>query len=378
MEPLECQRHLFDLDETVTFLNGAYMSPQLKSVEEAGRRNLSLKNKPYLISVQDFFEPVESVKKQFAQLVDCSNPQRIAIIPSASYGLSNVARNVPLKAHQKIIVLQEQFPSNYYCWERVCQEKGATLHVVKGGSTQDILDVIDQDTACVSMAHVHWADGTKYDLVQIRSATQAVGAWLVVDGTQSVGALPFSIAEIQPDALVCSGYKWLMGPYGMGLAYYGKVMDHGAPIEENWINRADSHDFRNLVQYQSDYRECAARYSVGEQSNIIHLSMLEAALSQLNEWKPERIQAYCRSLNQPYLEALQQMGFQVAPPDSRAEHLLGVRVPHCLRMEDIKERLEASSVLVSYRGDSIRIAPNVYNTTEDWEHLVEVIRDYLI
>ena len=78
--------------------------------------------------------------------------------------------------------------------------------------------------------------------------------------------------EIQPDALVCAGYKWLMGPYGSGLAYYGKYFDQGKPIEESWINRKGSDDFSNLINYQEEYAKYAKRYSVGPVS-YTHLTL---------------------------------------------------------------------------------------------------------
>ena len=59
--------------------------------------------------------------------------------------------------------------------------------------------------------------------------------------------MPFDLDEIQPDALVCAGYKWLMGPYGSGLAYYGKYFDQGKPIEESWINKKVVMIFRTLL-----------------------------------------------------------------------------------------------------------------------------------
>ena len=88
----------------------------------------------------------------------------------------------------------------------------------------------------------------------LRQRTHEVGAQLVIDGTQSVGALPINVQELQPDALICAGYKWLMGPYSIALAYYGPYFDQGEPLEEGWINRYGSEDFTNLVQYQDRYQ----------------------------------------------------------------------------------------------------------------------------
>jgi selenocysteine lyase/cysteine desulfurase len=381
-QPLLCQRDLFQLDESVTFMNGAYMSPQLKAVEAAGQHALVRKNKPNSIAGDDFFTPLKRVKQEFAKLIDCAIPDRVAFIPSVSYGVATVARNLPLQKGQKIIVLKDQFPSNYYSWERIAKAKGAKIETIsvadgphKGQRWTDaILNAIDEQTACVAIAHVHWAEGIRYDLAVIRKRSREVGAWLVIDGTQSVGALPFSIAEFEPDALICAGYKWLMGPYATGLAYYGPVMDGGIPIEESWINRKDSDDFRNLVNYQTDYQPLAGRYCMGEQSNFILLPMLEAALQQLNAWKPVRIQAYCRQLNARFVEELITLGYLIQPASERAEHLLGVQLPEGVAMAQVQAELKAANILVSFRGNSIRIAPNVYNRTSDWEKLMTVLR----
>ena len=150
----------------------------------------------------------------------------------------------------------------------------------------------------VAIGHIHWADGTKFDLKKIRERTKEVGAILVVDGTQSIGALPFDIAEFQPDAVVASGYKWLMGPYSTGMAYYGEYFRDGKPIENNWVNRLNSSDFANLVNYQDEYQPGAIRYEVGESANFILTPMLTEAIRQVNAWGPKNIQAYCKSIAQ--------------------------------------------------------------------------------
>ena len=162
-----------------------------------------------------------------------------------------------------------------------------------------------------------------------------------------MGALPFDVQKIQPDALICAAYKWLMGPYSSGVAYFGSVMDGGQPIEENWINRKNSHDFRNLINYHPDYLPLAGRYCMGEQSNFILLPMLETALQQINAWQPARIQEYCANLNRPYLEELLTLGFDILPEGQRAHHLVGLRLPEGVVMEKVQADLSAHKILVS-------------------------------
>jgi len=209
----------------------------------------------------------------------------------------------------------------------------------------NILDAINETTGIVAISHTHWADGTLFDLIAIRKRTKEVGALLIIDGTQSVGAYPFDVQEIQPDALICAGYKWLMGPYGIGVAYYGPAFDNGMPIEQNWINRKDSKNFAGLVNYENQYKKGAMRYSVGEQSNFILIPMLLKSLEQLNSWGVDNIQTYCRSITQKPLKALKAKGYWVEDEAFRGAHLFGIR-KEGLEAEKIKEILEKDIFLI--------------------------------
>ncbi|HLZ16046.1 MAG TPA: aminotransferase class V-fold PLP-dependent enzyme, partial [Cyclobacteriaceae bacterium] len=254
------------------------MSPLLKAVEKAGIEGIKTKRNPGNLTAEDFFTGSGKLRGEFAKLINTRENNRIVTIPSVSYGLANVARNCKIDRGHNVIVASEQFPSNVYPWMSLCKEKGSRLRAVKPPGTlkdrgkiwnERILEAIDKDTRLVALGQVHWADGTRFDLVSIRKRTRDVGALLVIDGTQSVGALPFDIGEIQPDALVCAGYKWLLGPYAIGMAYYGPGFDNGNPVEENWVNRKFSEDFAGLVNYQSEYQTGSLRFEVGERSNFI-------------------------------------------------------------------------------------------------------------
>lgn len=382
---LDCQKYLFDLEDEVVYLNGAYMSPQLKSVEAAGLQGLRMKNRPYQVSIQDFFQPVEDLKAAFAQLIHATEYQRVAVIPSVSYGIANAARNLPVSKGQKILLMQEQFPSNYYIWEKVALEKGARLEIISAPAaaergeawTEKVLQSIDNETAVVAMAHVHWADGSVFDLKRVGEKARKMGAALVIDGTQSVGALPFDVREIQPDALICAGYKWLLGPYSIGLAYYGAAFDNGRPIEENWINRLDSHIFQKLVQYQPEYKPFAARYAVGEQSNFINVPMMLAAIRQILNWGVENIQSYCKQISEEDISKIVAMGAQIDTSHQRAAHLFGVRLGNAFDAEKLQAALQEHKVYVSFRGDAIRVAPHVYNTKADFAALVACFKKSL-
>ena len=376
------QHAKFSIPKNVTYLNCAYMSPLLKSVEKAGLEGIKSKRNPFTVSPTDFFTTGEILRKEFSRLIKTKEPKRIAIVPSVSYGLANVVNNIKLHPGDSVVVTEGQFPSNYYAWQRLSADSSAKLEIIEAPATkinrgkrwnEKLLDSIGSNTKVVAIGNVHWADGTLFDLKAIRKRTLEVGALLVIDGTQSVGALPFSIQSIQPDALVCAGYKWLMGPYSIGFAYYGPYFDQGKPIEENWINRLNSEDFAGLVNYQPEYQPGALRYEVGEHSNFILAPMMLKALEQINAWGPRNIQSYCNSITRKAIALLQEKGFWVEDEKYRSRHLFGVRIPEGNDIKKLKSKIKKNNISVSFRGDAIRVAPHVYNKEKDLIKLVTVL-----
>jgi len=378
---ISCKRSKFTLPKKVTYLNCAYMSPLLKTAEKVGIQNLRRKRNPSTILAEDFFKDGELLREEFAKLINTPDAKRIAIVPSVSYGMANVASNLKIGRGEKIIVAAEQFPSNYYPWQRLCLETGAVIDAVqppielsqRGAIWNErILSSIDNNTRAVAIGNVHWADGTLFQLEQIRKRTKDVGALLIIDGTQSVGVLPFDVKKIQPDALVCAGYKWLLGPYSIGLAYYGEYFDNGIPIEESWLNRMDSEDFSALVDYQASYQNGSLRYDVGEHNNFVLVPMLIKSIAQLNKWGVQNLQDYIKSITTPAIESLREKGYWVEDDAYRGGHLFGLRK---LRQDaqKIREVLNRNNIFVSQRGDAIRVAPNVYNDSKDMSRLVKAL-----
>lgn len=379
---LTCKYSKFSLPQRVTYLNCAYMAPLLKSVEKAGVRGVRLKRNPSEIRPEDFFAITRDLRKVFAKLINVKDADRIAIVPSASYGLAAVTRNLSINKGEHVLVAAGQFPSNYYPWQSLCAEREAEVRVVSPEDNfiergkiwnEKILDAITPRTKAVALAHTHWADGTVFDLAEIRKRTMEVGALLVVDGTQSVGALPFDVEKIQPDALICAAYKWLLGPYSIGLAYYGEYFDGGKPVEENWINRLDSENFSSLVNYESRYQPAALRFNMGEQSNFILAPMATKAIEQISRWGVENIQSYCKSITELAVDTLRQMGFLIEELPWRASHLFGIRHSRQLDQGKLKDALARNRVVVSLRGDSIRVSPHLYNDEEDLARLVKIL-----
>jgi len=373
---IPCQRHLFDIPADVAYLNCAYMSPLMKPALEAGITGLTRKAHPWELTSDKFVTGSEDFRATAAQLIG-SSADDIAIVPSASYGIATAAKNLPVKKNQSILVLAEQFPSNYYAWERLAEKTGAALKIVSWPEDDDwtaaVLHDLTADVAIAVLPHVQWTSGGQLDLVRIGAACRNLGSTLALDLTQSLGALPFNVGDIQPDFAVAACYKWLLGPYSVGLLYVAPQLHNGIPLEENWIQRANARDFSSLILYTENYDHGARRFDMGERSNFALLPAADRAIKQLLEWRVDQISETAGAMSSRIAQAAAELGFHAPREPLRAPHYLALRRKLPIPKE-LPEMLAREKVFVSVRGSSIRVTPNVYNTIEDCDRLIACLR----
>lgn len=308
---LASQRHLFDIPRNVCYLNAAYMTPLTKVQHRVGQEALSLSMHPWEVSAEDFFPVIEDIRGLAGRILN-ADADSMAIIPAVSYGMATAAKNLPLASGEAVLVLEEQFPSNVYEWQTLADR---------------------------------------------------IGAALVLDLTQSIGAMPIDMQKVDPDFAVAGGYKWMMGPYSLGVMYVAPRWHDGKPLEQNWIARKGSEDFRHLVNYQSDYQPGARRFDMGERSNFILAPIYREGLRQLLEWGIENIAETLTALNERFAAMVADAGLRPVKPAYRGPHLLGVHIG--TSGDELLVKLKAANISASIRGDTLRIAPHLWIDERD-------------
>ncbi|MGD1848371.1 MAG: aminotransferase class V-fold PLP-dependent enzyme [Salibacteraceae bacterium] len=376
----------FALDPAIHYLNHAYLAPQLKSSIAAAQQQLAHMGNPHQMDASIFFDPANKVRSRFAHIIGSKEPDRVALIPSASYGLANAARQVRPVKGSNLVLLQGQFPSNVYIWQRVARDFECELRWVEAPEfgpqmgekwNQALLAAVDSKTAVVAVPPLFWSDGIRFDLVALRQRTKEVGAYFVLDGSQALGALPIDVDQLQPDALVSAAYKFLCGPYGTALAWYGPNYDGAEPMEDNWLAHEGASDFQNLVKYNPNYAAVGQRFSSGQHPAFLQLSMLNEALKQVGVWGAAKVQAHATTLLEPFIEKFMAIGCGLLPTDQRCAHLFGLRLPKGVSLSQVKKQLEAKGVFVSLRGDSMRVSLYLYNQPQDLQALLSCLKSTL-
>ncbi|MFS8136610.1 MAG: aminotransferase class V-fold PLP-dependent enzyme [Thermomonas sp.] len=370
-------RGLFALPNGMRYLDSAAHGPPLKSVRGAANDALQDSTTSWLGGA-DWRDNVERVRALSAQLFD-RDPNAIAMVPSAAYGLSTAARNVPLQAKQSVLVLEGQFPSNVLPWRKRCAEVGASLVFATrdGGRdwTSAVLDALDAHpgVAVLALPQAHWHDGSLLDLARISDQAHARGACLVLDLSQSLGAMPVEIESWRPDFIVSVGYKWLLGGYGLAWLWAApRWRDHGQPLEHGWMANDSEALWQDGKSGEVAALAGARRYDADGVCDAMRLAMAEAALRQVLDWGVTDIAAHLQLRTRALDHALDRHGLGNHGTDFHAPHILGIRLPPA-RTAAVSRALIDAGIIATVRDNCVRIAPHLNTDIEEMANVIEVI-----
>jgi selenocysteine lyase/cysteine desulfurase len=371
---------LFAVPETVTYLNSASLGVRLHAVNAAGHAAIERMAAPWRIRSADWFADARRLRALFASLIgapaDCA-----ALVPSVSYGIAVAARNVPVSAGDNIVVVDQEYPSNYYSWRRLARQQGAEIRsaAARDGTslTDAILSAIDRRTAVVAVSNCHWTNGALIDLARVGAAARRHEAALVIDASQSLGVYPFDVAEVRPDFLVAVGYKWLLGPYGLGYLYVSdRWHAHGEPLEESWLNREGGDNFAALVDYTDAYQPGAQRFNQGESAQFYLLPMALAALTQIVQWTPAHVQQQLSEWTGELSVRVKGLGLDSIAREQRVGHMIGLTSSRALP-PGLVDALAARDIYAGARGNNIRVSPHLHSTAADLERLAAALQELL-
>lgn len=368
----------FEIPRDICYLNSCYMTPQPRRVVEAAFHGATRRSQPWSLAPADFFSEVEVLRATFAGLIGCAN-ENIAIVPSAGYGVACATKNISTQAGDLILALADQFPSNYYAWQRESLTSGAEFKVVniepEQSWTDAVIRAIELHGDAIAVATLeghHWASAESVGLETVIPALRAVGARVVLDLTQSVGAYPIDMRKLRPDFMVSSGYKWLFCPYGVSFLYVDDSHFDGIPIEEAWIDRAGAEDFSRLSEFTDSYQAGARRFDVSEKSSFSNIAGAIAAVKMIEEWGILNISATLANTNEQIAEILSSHGFVTTPAADRAPHFQGAIIPS-IDPRKLASRLIDNGVYASVRGEHLRVAPHLYTDAADLSRFDEVL-----
>jgi selenocysteine lyase/cysteine desulfurase len=375
-------RSSFDLPPDTLYLDTAAHAPLLRCVREAGSAALARSNAPWMPDAATWDACVERVRALVAAWFDGS-AHGVAFIPSVAYGIATAAHNLPLQRGESVLVLDGQFPSNLLAWQQRCAQSDATIVVARREPDQDWTDAVlvalerHPGIRIAALPQAHWHDGAQLDLDTIAPRVRASGAALVLDLSQSLGALPTDFARWQPDFVASVGYKWLLGSSGLGVLWVAPHWrKHGRPIEQHWSAREDDEVWRFDPLNLPAYRSGARRFDAGGILEPQRVAMFEAALMQLKAWGADSILAHLRAMTTALDTALDASGLAGWNTPGHAPHFTGLRPPPA-DFDAVAAALRAANIICTARYGVLRIAPHLHVGQDDIQRCVAVIASSL-
>lgn len=328
-------------------------------------------------------ETTEEVRSLFGALIGAP-PDDIALTSSTTRGIATICQLTRLSPGQRVVLMANEHPSHVLGWLEACRASGAeAVFVAKpadGDWTTALIASLSEETAVVCFAPCHWRDGTFVNSAGIAARAREIGARVVIDGTQAIGAMPFDVAGVAPDFVVASGYKWLLGPVGLGYLYAHPRHHLASPSDHGWNNRIPL-DGTTLWKaadliYPGGYTRGARRFDTAGITKSLLPRLAIAGLRQLLIWKPARIHEQISSWNLALAGKLAPQWICTPDPAHGYTHILGIDLGSANGAALVAE-LGALGIEVGIRGTTLRVSPHYWNTAADLALLSESLLDVL-
>lgn len=368
-------RSLFPAAQKYTYLNSAAVSPipvtavkavysQLLDVSENGSNNFN-----------DWVATKNRARCLAAEMLGVKGEQ-IAFMRNTSDGFASVASGLPWKSGDNIVSFEGEFPSNFYPWRRIRDKFGIDMRLCpeRDGriDLEEFIGLIDSNTKLVTISALQYASGFKADLERIGHAARNVDALFAVDIIQGFGAMGFDLPAQLVDIASGASHKWLCAPEGCGIFYLSeRAMERVEPTHVGWISVETPWDFEDTEQ---PFKSTALAWESGTGSSALFYG-LEQSLKLLNETGLDKINNYLEELSDYLCELLTGKNYDIISSRAPGEKSAIVCIKHRngMHCNDIAAHLQDENIIVSPRGDRLRIAPHFYNNREDINRLVKAL-----
>ncbi|VVO54097.1 putative cysteine desulfurase [Pseudomonas fluorescens] len=355
------------------FFNHAAISPISLSVKKAILKGSDIQVFSRAVSSVEVDKDYREGRESIARLVG-AHPDRVAFIQNTSIGMSMVALGLNVKPGQNVVVPDLEFPSNFLPWIQLEQQDVEVRRVaaIDGKITADALkSVVDHNTCAVALSHVQFYNGYRVDLGSIAEICLQHDALLIVDGTQSVGAIDINVELSGVDVLVVASHKWMMGPVGTGfMSFSARAFDRIKPKLVGWLSVKDPFLFNRTLDFAGD----GQRFEPGSE-NLVGLYGLMQRVGDIHASGIKRIEARVRYLVDYLIETAHSAGL-VWSNEFDLVHRSGIVFikNESVKAEALHQALIDNKVIASVRNGGIRLSPHYHNTTDEIDYLISVTK----
>lgn len=365
--------------EEVTYLDTASQGPLPRVSVRAVEAALEWKKFPHRLPDAAYFELPNRVRSLLARLIN-GQPEEVALTTGASSGLAAVASGIDWKPEDEVLIARGEFPAHVATWMPLDRTGRLRLKtVVPRGrfiAADDFLAHVGPRTKLVSVSLVRFDDGARLDAARVGQACRQVGAYLLLDVSQCVGAMPVDVAALGADFVVSAGYKWLLSPYGTG--FFWARADLIPQMRKGpfyWMALEGAAEFHALGFRPPKLAPGARRWDSPETGSFLNLAAMEASVEFLLRVGVKTVWDHNRKLIDQLIERLPlDTCILSSPRDSAAGGpYISVAARRADKTPYLYQKLRQANVIVGLREGALRIAPHLYNRPGDVDRLLGLL-----
>ena len=374
-QSIDWRNEWFPIDDA-TYLNFAAHAAIPRVALNAVRLSAEAKMRPHIVDDQTFFSVAASLRQTLATSIGAS-PDEVALTSGAGAGLAAIAYALKRSDGDEVICSRGEFPVQYATWKPMEAREGIKVRIAvpQGQFVQsdDLVASLTPSTRVVSVSHVRFDDGSMLDVSSLAAACKRNGTLLVLDVSQSCGAVPMNVRTLGADFIVCAGYKYLLSPWGTGFLWMRKEnLDSLRPGPYNWLSQGVE-SFARLNYVDPEPAPTLSRWDSAEAASIynFNLTVMEASAKFVLEAGPSLIRDHNQALIDYFFERLPE-GYRLASPRQASQRGVFGCIEARTRgdTEFLYQMLREERFVVALREGKIRVAPHLLNSTQDIDRLL--------
>ncbi|MBX7124425.1 MAG: aminotransferase class V-fold PLP-dependent enzyme [Cyclobacteriaceae bacterium] len=365
-----------------TYLNGAFMHPMSLRTAEAARAYMSRRVRSNQETDDLMGTHRTEAARLFAKIIH-AQPEDLTWVPSTMAGENFVTAGLGYPASKAPIVTDAfHFHGSLYLYHQLASQ-GVPVTTVKPVNNRIELEDLDKairpGTGLVAVSLVSATTGFQHDLRKICELAHSRGAMVFADIIQAAGAVPIDVVESGVDFCACSSYKWLMADFGAGFLYVRKDRLERMKRSQygfRQIEGSNSHVFPfdtpgdKLFDFTAR-EDATGKFQVGTLSNAT-IAALKESLAYIDSTGVQAIEAWRKPFLRKLQEELPRYGYLPMTPVESVSPIVVFALEHAA--ERLQRKLEQAQISISVYPSRIRISPSVYNTMDDIEKLISVLK----
>jgi selenocysteine lyase/cysteine desulfurase len=313
----------------------------------------------------------EEARTAFAQFINAS-PDEVAIVTSVSAGINGVASALNFRERRKVVMGEFEFPTMGHVWLGQ-RSRGAEVQFV-GAEGNCIPAVgyermVDRNTCVVPLAHVCFKNGFRSEVSTITQIAHSAGALVMLDDYQDCGTRPVDVKALDLDFFLTGTLKYLLGPPGLAFMYVRReLISSLVPTVTGWFGQANPFAYDPKL---FDLSPTARRFESGSPS-VPNVYAALPGFQLLREIGMENVACHIKKLAQSLLSCARELGIRAKTPADSTGPLV---VLQCKDSTLLVRKLAESNIVASNRHDGLRISFHVYNTMDDVNAVMEVLKE---